>query len=62
MSCVLIYYDVFLSIVHYPSFYMPLGVGLQGKSKLVIIKSQPRLYLHLSILKDLSTIFLGQAL
>jgi hypothetical protein len=30
------------------------GVGLQGRSELVIIKSRPKLYLYLHILQDLS--------
>jgi hypothetical protein len=37
MSCVLVYYDLFVSVSPYPSFYMPRRVGLQGRSELVIV-------------------------
>jgi hypothetical protein len=36
-SCVLVYYDLLVLIYPYSSFYMPRRVGIQGRSKSVII-------------------------
>jgi hypothetical protein len=37
MSCVLVYYDLLVLVLPYPSFYMPREVELQRRSESVIV-------------------------